>query len=116
MTFYVGSRHSFCIHGDNLLFHVLSDSVLIFFDYLRFKLALSVTWNIQFHIAIAGMHSLLRITITTVVGILVTVIILGISQLLIQFFIKSPRMTDIMSLMIEFTSVPSLTLTLFSFI
>ena len=82
------------IHGDNLFFHVLSDRILIFFDDLRFKLTFSVSWNIDFHIAITGMHSLLGMTISGIIGFFVPIIILGISQFFIHFLIQSAFQDD----------------------
>ena len=88
MAFDIIRGHSFGIHGDDLFFHVLSDRILILFDNLWFKLPFPVSWDINLHIAVAGMHGLLGMTISGIIRFLVPIIILGITQFLIQFLIQ----------------------------
>ena len=76
MAFDIVRSHSFGIHGEDLLLHVLSDGILIFLDNLQFKLAFPVPGNVNFHVTIAGMHDLLRVPVSGIIGFLVTVIIL----------------------------------------
>ena len=59
MAFDIIRGHSLGIHGDDLFFHILSDGILILFDDLRFKLTFPVSWDIDLHIAVTGMHGLL---------------------------------------------------------
>ena len=71
--------HSLGIHGDDLFLHILSNGILILFDDLGFKLAFPVPGNVNFHVTIAGMHGLLRVPVSGIIGFLITVIILGIA-------------------------------------
>lgn len=52
--------HCLGIHVNDLLFHVLSNHILIFLDDLWFEPTFMVSWDIN--TAIAGIHSLLGIT------------------------------------------------------
>ena len=79
---------------DDLFFHVLSDRILILFDDLWFKLPFPVSWDINLHIAVAGMHGLLGMAVSTVVCFFVTVIILGVSKFLIHFLIEGTFQYD----------------------
>lgn len=79
MAFNIICGHSFGIHGDDLFLHVLSDGILVFLDNLRFKLAFPVPGDVDFHVSIAGMHCLLRMSISGIIRFLVTIIILRIA-------------------------------------
>ena len=94
MAFDIIRSHSFGIHGDDLFFHVLSDRILTLFDDLWFKLPFPVSWDINLHIAVAGMHGLLGMTISGIIRFLVPIIILGISQFLIHFLIQGTFQDD----------------------
>lgn len=94
MAFDIIRGHSFGIHGDDRFFHVLSDRILILFDDLWFKLSFPVSWDINLHIAVAGMHGLLGMAISGIICFLVPIIILGISQFLIHFLIQGTFQDD----------------------
>ena len=89
MTFDIAGCHPFGIHGNDLFFHVLSDRILIFFYDLRHKLAFSVPRNINLHVPITSMHGFLRMPISGIISVFVTIIVLGIAQFLIHFLIQS---------------------------
>lgn len=78
MGFYIPNGHALSDPQDSMrtmVLHVLGDRVLIFFDYLRLKLPFTITWYIQFHVAIADMYRFLGITITAVIRFFVTITI-----------------------------------------
>ena len=94
MAFNIIRGHSFSIHRYNLFFHVLCNRILILFDNLWFKLTFPVSWDINLHITIAGMHGLLGMAVSGIIRFLVPIIILGISQFLIHFLIQSTFQDD----------------------
>ena len=86
--------HALSVHGEDLFLHVLGDGILIFFDHLRFVFPFSVPWDINLHVSIAGVHGLLGMAVSAVVSFFVTVIILGVSKLLIHFLIEGTFQYD----------------------
>jgi hypothetical protein len=54
-----------------------------------FKFSLTVSWDVDLHISDTGVHCLLRETITAVFGLLVAIVIPGVSQLIIQLCFKA---------------------------
>ena len=90
----VASGHAFCVHGEDFFFHVLCHGILILFDNLRFIFTVAVTGNGDLHIPIAGMHGFLGMSVPAVIRIFVPVIVLGITEFFVQFFIQNTFQKD----------------------
>ena len=87
MAFDIVCCHSLGIHGNDFFFHILCDCILIFFYDLRFKLTFPITWNIDIHITIGGMHGFLGVTVSTVVRVFVPVIVFTVAKIFVHFLI-----------------------------
>lgn len=85
MGFDIRRRHSFCVHGQNLLFNVLTDAGLILSEQLRLKLSLPIPWRADLYVSEAGFQLLAAVTILGVVRFLAAVIVFAVAQLFVQF-------------------------------
>ena len=79
MAFNISCCHPFGIHGEDLFLHVLSNCILVFFYNLWLKLSLSASGDIDFHIAITGMHGFQGMSVSEIIGLLVVIIIPGLA-------------------------------------
>ena len=65
---YLPGRHSFCIHGNNLLIDI-RNILLTFLYNLWLKCWFTVLWNIDIHAAIAAVYTLWFISIAIIIAI-----------------------------------------------
>ena len=89
MVFYVARAHAFGIHGNYLLFYILSDACLILSQDLRLKFALTVSWNGEIHIAVTGAKRFGTVPVSAVVRVFVPVIVLAVAEFLVKFYFKA---------------------------
>ena len=85
MILNIRRRHSLCVHGDDLVLHILRYACLILRQYLRLKFAVSVTGDFDIHFTHTGTQSFLAVTVTAIVSFLVLHVIRLITKLRIKF-------------------------------
>ena len=88
--------HSFGIHGQNLLFDILADARLILFQQLWLKLAFPIPRHGYLYFPEAGFDLLGAMSIARVIRILVSIVVLAISELFVQFGIRPFSMNSAM--------------------
>ena len=89
MRLNVTGRHAFRIHGQDLLFDILTDAGLVLFQKLRFKLPFSVTGNRNLDIAETGPQIFAAVAVPTVVCSFVLVVVFAVTKILIQFSLQT---------------------------
>ena len=89
MRLNVAGRHAFRIHGQDLLFDILTDAGLVLFQKLRFKLPFSVTGNRNLDIAETGSQIFAAVAVPTIVRSLVLVVVFAVPKILIQFSLQT---------------------------
>ena len=89
MRLNITGRHAFRIHGQDLLFDILTDAGLVLFQKLRFKLPFSVTGNRNLDIAETGSQIFAAVAVPAVVRSLVLVVVFAVTKILIQFSLQT---------------------------
>ena len=79
----------FRIHGQDLLFDILTDAGLVLFQKLRFKFTLPVTGNKNLDFAETGPQIFAAVAVPTVVRSLVLVVVFAVAKILIQFSLQT---------------------------
>lgn len=85
MRFDVAGRHAFRIHGQDLLFDILTDAGLVLFQKLRFKFTFPVTGNRNLDIAKTGSQIFAAVAVPAVVRSFVLIVVFAVTKILIQF-------------------------------
>ena len=89
MRLNVAGRHAFRIHGQDLLFDILTDAGLVLFQKLRFKLPFPVTENRNLDIAETGPQIFAAVAVPAVVRSFVLVVVFAVAKILIQFGLQT---------------------------
>ena len=89
MRFNIPCRHSFGIHGQDLLLDVLTDAGLVFLQKLGLKFTFPIPRHGDFNVPEAGAERFAAVTVAAVVCLLVPVVILAVAQVFFQFGIQT---------------------------
>ena len=87
MVFNVAGCHALCIHGQDLFFDILTDAGLVLLQKLWFIFPFAISRYGNLHITEAGPQCLAAVPIPAVVSVLVLVIVLAVTEFVIQFYI-----------------------------
>ena len=89
MSLDIRRSHALGIHGQDLFFNVLTDAGLVLLQNLRLKFALAIPRYGYLNVTEAGAQIFAAVPVAAVVGLLVFVVVLAVSQLVIQLRIKT---------------------------
>ena len=78
MALDISSAHSFCVHGQNLFFDILTDTGLVFLQQLGLKFSFTVPGYGDFYVSEAGTQRLAAVTVSAIVRVLVLVVVLAV--------------------------------------
>ena len=96
MCLNISRRHALGVHGQDLFLDVLADAGLVLFQYLRLKLAFTVSGYRYFYIPKAGAQCLAAVAVAAVIRGLVAVVVPAVAQFIVQLRLRPFSMNSAM--------------------